>query len=338
MQFLMEQRRLAVQAEAQRKAQQQAAQQSFTMALMAKKQEEQALAQRAVEAKMQQGLQEQQQQRMADQFKAEQTRLQEQERARLAMDARRLGLNEDAENRRLKGQIEDDDRLRSVLRAKEQDERNRLGVAGHVGTMGEEGYRKFTAAPDAAAAQAEYDAAEQGLGMGNPAALKRFEAAKKNLAAAKAAANTPHEPDYFAAVDKTADALRFHASSIQDPAAKASYLKAIELWKKGKRAEAATDRAIADDRAERADKKAAAEERQRGLASREANDRALKSAKVRYAQIADEYENAVEDLKDAQAPGGDKSSIDKLKGEVARLRKTKDEIYAELVDLGGGGA
>ena len=331
MQFIMEQRRLAAQAEAQRKAQKEAAAQSFTMALLAKKQQEQELAQRASEAQMQHALAQQQQQRIAEQFQAEQKRLMDQERARLGLDERRLSLAQDAEQRRLQGQSEDDARMRAGMAQREQDQRNTLGVAGHVGTMGDEAYSKFLTQP-VAQAKAEYDAAlAEVQRLGAPSASGPASLAKAGIAASRAHARLAAAkqkldeaqgmgPDYFAAVDKAAEALRFHAASIPDAGAKASYLKAIELWRKSKRGEAATDRAIADDRAERADKRQLQSEKIR-LEKAKAHNAPLEKRIIKLQSDLKDYEMAAKLVGEGEEQKRALDEAENIRKQIAELEK-----------------
>jgi len=88
-QFILEQRRLAAQAEAQRKQQAAAQQQSFVMALMAKKQEEAQLAQQQAQFQASQQARAAEKQMAVEQFRAEQNRLREAEQAQLEL--RKLG-------------------------------------------------------------------------------------------------------------------------------------------------------------------------------------------------------------------------------------------------------
>ena len=88
-QFILEQRRLAAQAEAQRRQQAAAQQQSFVMALMQKKQQEAELAQQAQQFQASQQARAAEKQMAAEQFRAEQQRLRDAEQAQLEL--RKLG-------------------------------------------------------------------------------------------------------------------------------------------------------------------------------------------------------------------------------------------------------
>lgn len=126
MQFFLEQRRLAAQAEAQRKQQAAAQQQSFVMALMAKKQQEAELAQQAQQFQASQQARAAEKQMAAEQFAAEQRRLEAQAKMASSLDARRLGISE-AEQRRLEArdreQAADVDQMRALRQSSEDRQR-----------------------------------------------------------------------------------------------------------------------------------------------------------------------------------------------------------------------
>lgn len=94
-QFIIQLRQRQAEQEQARKEQAAAAQQSFLMAVMSQKQQQQALAQRQQEAMMQREMEQQNQARLADQFRSEQSRLQGAEQRRLEMEAERLKAAQD---------------------------------------------------------------------------------------------------------------------------------------------------------------------------------------------------------------------------------------------------
>ena len=119
-QFIMEQRARAAQQAEQKKLAQQQMQQSFTMALMAKKQQEAEMAQQGQQFQAQQQQRIAEKEMAAEQFRAEQDRIREATRAQ--DELRKLGETRQAdelEQRRLEAKaIEDRDAQRRGLQAK----------------------------------------------------------------------------------------------------------------------------------------------------------------------------------------------------------------------------
>lgn len=140
MQFFLEQRRLAAQAEAQRKQQAAAQQQSFVMALMAKKQQEAELAQQAQQFQASQQARAAEKQMAQEQFRAEQNRLREAEQAQLEL--RKLGEQRAATER----QRAQEEQRGLVAKA---ENRRALGLNVHAATVRglEQRFQQFSAIP-----------------------------------------------------------------------------------------------------------------------------------------------------------------------------------------------
>ena len=137
-QFIMQLRQRQAEQEQARKEQAQAAQQSFLMAVMSQKQQQQAMQQRQQEAMMQREMEQQNQARLADQFRSEQSRLQGAERERSSIDRlreERLG----AEEKRLAGA--------SAARIKEDDDRRAASVKLEGAEAGAADWISATAEP-----------------------------------------------------------------------------------------------------------------------------------------------------------------------------------------------
>lgn len=322
-QFILEQRQRAVEAEQSRKMQQKQMQQSFLMAMLAKRQQESEQAQLASQ------FQQSQQQRIAEKAQADQQFQSEQERLRSAATAQEAqrSLAEqryaDQAKRILENQRRDDERAALAVAKKEQDQRNLQGVEGDVAQMGEGAFGKFSAGPDISALEAEVAAANTAMQSDASAgALQRLRGAEAALETAKAVGS----PDSLEALDKAEAALRNHASAMPDAGAKVAYLAAIAKWKDKQEAEILRRQAKADYSAERKLRGKAAQDEQARKVKADQNKTKMAAAKAELAGIQDDLKMWAEDLLDS--PGN--TDIQK---KIDNARARRNELYKELAAM-----
>lgn len=351
-QFIMQLRQRQAEQEQARKEQAQAAQQSFLMAVMSQKQQQQALAQRQQEAMMQREMEQQNQARLADQFRSEQSRLQGAEQRRLEMEREALGFQRD-KAADVDARARADDEFRAKLAAKkEQDSRNLVGVSGDVGQIGEGAMARFGKTKDELKAPISAEIAKVERAMEGVRAawqsvdpsgeLPASEPYRRHLMALNdersrlyerlGAVEGPSEPvDPLDALGKAEAALRLHAGTMLDPQAKALYLEKIAEWREGKRAEILKNQQIEDYRRSRDEERARKKDADEGRALVAKNKAALAKAKARASVIQGDgglLDRAQEALYMAK-PDERKAAQDR----VDALTKELEDLYTQLAEL-----